>query len=152
MSNQPATAKRPDPFALKRPCGNCPFRTDRAPFLDRERAQDSADSLVADGSFPWHKTVDYSSEDGTGEITPESKHCAGALIVLEHEENPNQMMRIAERTGFYDRTKLVMDSPVPESMDEWVELHAGRWCRIAGYSQTCRTGRDGEPMRLEAGT
>lgn len=126
MSNQPATAKRPDPFALKRPCGNCAFRTDRVPFLDRERAQDISDSLAADASFHCHKTVDYSSEDGEGEITQESKHCAGVLIVLERMDRPNQMMRIAERIGFYDRTALVMDSPVPESLDEWVELHAGR--------------------------
>lgn len=125
MSTQPATAKRPDPFALKRPCGNCPFRTDRVPFLDRERAQDIADSLAADASFHCHKTVDYDSEDGTGEITQESKHCAGALIVMEHENRPNQMMRIAERIGFYDRTALVMDSPVPKSLDAWVDLHAG---------------------------
>ena len=77
MSNQPATAKRPDPFALKRPCGNCPFRTDRVPFLDRERAQDIADSLAADASFPSAMTVDYGSEDGEGEITPDSQYCAG---------------------------------------------------------------------------
>lgn len=42
---------------------------------------DIADSLAADASFHCHKTVDYSSEDRTGEITPDSKHCAGALIV-----------------------------------------------------------------------
>lgn len=94
MSIQPS-ARSPDPFALKRPCGNCPFRTDPVPFLDQERAKDIADSLAADASFHCHKTVDYGSEDGTWEITPESKHCAGALIVLEHKENPNQMMRIA---------------------------------------------------------
>jgi hypothetical protein len=49
-------------------------------------------------------------------------HCAGAMIVLEHEDRPNQIMRIAERLGFYDRTALVMDSPVPETPDEWVDL------------------------------
>jgi hypothetical protein len=33
------------PFALKRPCGNCPFRGNRTPFLDRDRAQDITYSL-----------------------------------------------------------------------------------------------------------
>jgi hypothetical protein len=40
------------------------------------------------------------------------------MIVLEHEERPNQIMRIAQRRGFGDHTALKMDSPVPESMTE----------------------------------
>jgi hypothetical protein len=119
MTTEPAFR----PFALKRPCGNCPFRSDRAPFLDRDRAQEIADSLEADASFHCHKTLDYDSEDGTGEVNDGSRHCAGALIVLEREEKPNQMMRIGERLGFYDRTALVMDSPVFPSLAEWVAAH-----------------------------
>lgn len=111
------------PFALNRPCGNCPFRTDRVPFLDRARAQDIADSLAADASFHCHKTLEYESEDGAGETTEASKHCAGALIILELEDQPNQMMRIGERLGFYDRSGLHMDSPVFPSLAEWVAAH-----------------------------
>jgi hypothetical protein len=125
MSTESPTVQRPNPFALKRPCGDCPFRTDRAPFLSEDRAQDIADALHSDASFHCHKTLELDAEEGDLEVTAASKHCAGAMIVLEHEGNPNQMMRIAERIGFYDRTALVMDSPVPESLDEWVELHAG---------------------------
>lgn len=84
-----------------------------------------ADHLLSAHSFDCHKTLDYSSEDGSGETTDKSMHCAGAMIVLEHEERPNQIMRIAERLGFYDHTKLNMDSPVPQSMDEWVARHDG---------------------------
>jgi hypothetical protein len=113
-----------DPFALKRPCGNCPFRTDRASFLSEARAQEIADALHADASFHCHKTLELDAEEGDVEITAASKHCAGAMIVLEREDRPNQMMRIAERLGLYDRTALVMDSPVPESLDEWVGLHS----------------------------
>lgn len=41
-------------------------------------------------------------------------HCAGAMIVLEHEERPNQIMRIAERLGFYDQASAVIaHEPVP---------------------------------------
>lgn len=108
------------PFALKRPCGDCPFRSDRPAFLDRDRAQEIADSLEADASFHCHKTLDYDTEDGSGEVTDSSKHCAGALIILEREESPNQMMRIGERLGMYDRDLLDMDAPVHESLSAWV--------------------------------
>jgi hypothetical protein len=120
MATSPVTA-----FNLKQPCGACPFRTDQHAFLDPERAREIADHLLAGDSFHCHKTLDYSSEDGSGETTSKSMHCAGAMIVLEHEERPNQIMRIAERLGFYDHTKLNMDSPVPHSMDEWVARHEG---------------------------
>jgi pSer/pThr/pTyr-binding forkhead associated (FHA) protein len=40
------------------------------------------------------------------------QHCAGATILLERLNRPNQMMRWMERLGGYDRTKLDMDAPV----------------------------------------
>ena len=89
------------------------------PFLARDRAQEIADALHADASFHGHRTLDYNNED----VTNTFKHCAPALIVLEREERPNQMMRIGERLGFYDRTALVMDSPVPDTLDDLVAAH-----------------------------
>ena len=48
-------------FNLKRPCANCPFRTDIRPFLRRDQAQQIADSLLdQQQTFACHKTVDYS--------------------------------------------------------------------------------------------
>lgn len=114
------------PFALKRPCGDCPFRADRPPFLDRDRARDTADALRADASFHCHKTVSYKGEEGAGEITADSKRCAGALITMEREGFANQMMRTGERLGFYDPTALVMDSPVHDTLDDWVATHDPR--------------------------
>lgn len=111
------------PFSLKRPCGNCPFRNDRPAYLDRGRAQEIADSLAADESFHCHKTLDYATEDGTPDVTKNSKHCAGALILMEREGKPNQMMRIGERLGMYDRDLLDMDAPVHASLEEWVDAH-----------------------------
>lgn len=111
------------PFALKRPCGNCPFRSDQAPFLDRERAKDIADALLADASFHCHKTVSYDAEDGSGEVTADSKHCAGALITMEREGFANQMMRIGERLGIYDPAALATDAPVHNSLADWVASH-----------------------------
>ncbi|MET4144300.1 hypothetical protein [Arthrobacter sp. UYCo732] len=119
MSNNPA----PAPFALKRPCGNCPFRNDRQPFLSRDRAQDIADSLEADASFHCHQTLSYESEDGSAELTATSKHCAGAMITMEREGKANQMMRIGGRMGLYNRDELDMDASVFPTLADWVEAH-----------------------------
>jgi hypothetical protein len=57
-----------------------------------------------------------SEETGNFEQKPKDKspHCAGALIFLEKLDSPHQMMRICERIGYYDRTKLDMTAPVVE--------------------------------------
>lgn len=108
-------------FNLKRPCTNCPFRTDIRPFLNPSRAAEICNAmLVADESFWCHKTIDYGGES-EGETTKKTQHCAGALILLEKLDRPNQLMRIAERLGMYDRTQLDMAAPVFESPDEFVE-------------------------------
>lgn len=67
--------------------------------------------------FSCHKLNSWHDED---EVT-EEQHCAGAMIVLEKMERPNQMMRIAERLGLYDRSKLKMDAPVFEDMEQFIE-------------------------------
>lgn len=111
-------------FDLKRPCANCPFRTDKPFYLRRERRQQIADALAADKSFYCHQTVHYDEEDWEGgEYTRrnDEQHCAGATIVLEKEENPNQIMRWMERLGHYDHTKLQMDAPVFDSLEQFVE-------------------------------
>lgn len=50
------------------------------------------------------------------------QHCAGALIFLEAQERPNQMMRIAERIGCYDPSQLDINFPVVRSTEEFVEM------------------------------
>lgn len=107
-------------YELTKPCAHCPFRTDIRPFLRGERAEGIVDALVR-GDFPCHKTTVYSEETEDLEATAESQHCAGALIMLEHAELPSQMMRICERLGFYDRTKLDMDAPVFTDPEEWIQ-------------------------------
>ena len=69
--------------------------------------------MHASGEFACHKTCELTEEDG-GEFTPRkgSVHCAGALIYLEKRDRPHQMMRICERLGMYDRTKLDMEAEV----------------------------------------
>lgn len=74
------------------------------------------------GTFACHKTTKPSEYDDHEMVTTDkSEHCAGVLILLEKIEQPNQMMRIAERLGMYDRTKLEMDSPVFDDPDDFIE-------------------------------
>jgi hypothetical protein len=81
-------------FNLTAPCGNCPFRNDgKAIPLRPGRVVGIKRDLLRDNTmFRCHKAM--------------TEHCAGALIWLELMERPSQMMRISERLGLYDRTKL----------------------------------------------
>ncbi len=106
------------------PCDSCPFRYDVPGFLMPGRVDELEQSLVRSG-FPCHKTVDHDEETGEGIERKDSIHCAGALILLEKLEQPSQMMRICERLGMYDRSKLKMDAPVFEDFSEMADHHDG---------------------------
>ena len=73
---------------------------------------------MAKGEFACHKTCDQDEETGDYVPNKDSHHCVGALIFLEKQNAPHQMMRICERLGLYDRTKLDMDAPVFGSLAE----------------------------------
>lgn len=92
-------------YSMTEPCDACPF-VKGSGFTWR--------SLVAhaSGEFACHKTCRLDEETSTFEPKERSLHCAGALIFLEKQKKPHQMMRIAERLGMYDHTKLNMDAPV----------------------------------------
>lgn len=69
----------------------------------------------AAAAFPCHKSAKpVEDEDGFAEYhaTEDSIHCAGALIFNEKRETPHQMMRICERIGLYDMTKLNMEAKI----------------------------------------
>ena len=102
-------------FSMTKPCHNCPFREDVTFYLDPRRARDILHAILEeDQTFTCHNTLDCTQEDGEGDAlaTGHEQHCAGALILAERLERPNQMMRIAERLGLYHRHKLDMDAPV----------------------------------------
>lgn len=111
-------------FELRTPCKDCPFRTDVTPYLTRARVREITDAITeGQATFSCHKLNDLVEDEETGEEDvvegERAQHCAGAMIMLERLGRPNQMMRIAERVGLYDRSKLRMDSPVyatPEAM------------------------------------
>lgn len=103
------------------PCDNCPFRSDRPFHLGRGRVREIRAGLVR-GDFPCHKTTVATADGDEMRATEKSLHCAGALILLEKLEEPSQMMRICERIGLYDRTKLDMTAPV---YDSWRAMEYG---------------------------
>lgn len=110
-------------FNLTKPCKHCPFRNDIRPFLSTRRVREIIASLIGrQESFPCHKTVDYSHDDD-GRVTSKSEHCAGAMILLEKLGKPNQMMRICERLGLYDRRKLDMNAPVYRDPRQMIAMH-----------------------------
>jgi hypothetical protein len=87
------------------PCSDCPFLTGTEHAYTDERLAE-----FASGVFPCHKTAKI--ENNEFQATKESQHCAGALIYNEKREQSNQMMRIAERLGLYDHSKLNMEASV----------------------------------------
>ena len=103
-------------FNLKKPCKDCPFKTDTLEgWLGEERAEEISNDLIYNqGTFACHKTLQAAKQE----------HCAGALILLEKLDRPNQMMRIAERLGYYDRSKLDMFANVFDDQDDFIERHA----------------------------
>lgn len=96
-------------FDLKQPCKDCPFVPGSSTnlSLDEGRLTGIVQDIRKDMTFTCHKTLDLPSQT--------QQHCGGALIFLEKEDNPNQMMRIAERIGLYDRRKLKMDVSLIEN-------------------------------------
>lgn len=113
-------------FTLTKPCKDCPFRTDNGFILNTSRVRDICTAItVQQHSFTCHKTIEH-DEDGEPIRGGDEIHCAGALIMLERMNQPNQMMRIAERCGFYDRTKLDMKAPVFKHTAHMIREYIGR--------------------------
>lgn len=104
------------------PCGKCPFRTDVPAYIRLERGREIKRALDGGGMFPCHATVDYNHDSG-GRVTAESRFCAGALVLMEHEGGcyQNQMVRICHRLGDLDLEHLDLEAPVPHSWRDWFE-------------------------------
>lgn len=74
---------------MKKPCAQCPFRSDVKPFLTTPRAEELAYAAQNPyQSFPCHKTTE-SVEDDYGDDervrTENSKECAGFLTLMSCE-------------------------------------------------------------------
>lgn len=95
-------------YSMTKPCDACPFL---------KGSGFTYGNLLRHASweFACHKTCKLDDESEVYEPQKKSLHCAGALIFLEAQGKPHQMMRIVERLGMYDASKLEMDSPVVKS-------------------------------------
>jgi hypothetical protein len=93
-------------------------------YLRRGRAIEIAHSLADGAGFSCHETTVDGDEDGTLVAGPDSQFCAGALILMEKSEEPNQAMRMAERLGLYDPARMDMSAPVSRSFAEFVDHHS----------------------------
>lgn len=99
-------------YTMTNPCDACPFLN--TPNMKRGFSLRRLKEF-AEGEFPCHQTASsVEGEDGFSEYRASGKsvHCAGALIFNEKRGYANQMMRICERLGMYDASKLNMDAPV----------------------------------------
>jgi len=114
-----ASGSEREPYGLTSPCADCPFRRDVTPYIRARRVLEIEEALER-AEFPCHKTTDLEDEDPESEHIPgpDEMHCAGALILLEKLKRPSQMMRISERVGLYDSSKLNMAAPVYASFRE----------------------------------
>ena len=121
VSTEDSNEKRKDTvnYDLRKPCSNCSFLRKGGIRLHPARVDEIAGMMIAGGrgEFPCHKTTKDNDEGDLCE-TPKSKHCAGALIFAEKHDRPTQMMRICERFGDYDRTKLEGFELVFDSIEE----------------------------------
>jgi len=105
-------------YDLTTPCESCPFRKDVHMHLRPERVVEIVTGLFSDITFACHKT---STQIGRTSRHRDAKHCVGALIFLENHGHAHQMMRISERLGLYDHTKLDRSTPVYESMRDMID-------------------------------
>ena len=117
-------------FDLTRPCGNCPFRSDKPFYLlpDRVR-QILGDTREGNRrwwpaeSFPCHRTIIY-GEDENGDtettIPPTAQQCAGVMAILHRENRPNDAMQIAERLGMWNPAALDSTAPFYASTEDAV--------------------------------
>jgi hypothetical protein len=108
---------------MKQPCKHCPFLSDIPGYLHPGRAEDIAHSLLHDGFFPCHKTVDYS--DSEGKVTADSKACMGAVLFLENIAaggcRSNVMFRLAMMRGDFGKEDLRQSDDVYRSVSDFVD-------------------------------
>lgn len=99
-------------YTMTSPCDGCPFLIGSG-FTWKSLTKH------ASGEFACHKACDLTEDDVYQARDQNTPHCAGALIFLEKQEKPHQMMRICERLGFYDRTKLNMEANVGRKTSDY---------------------------------
>lgn len=96
-------------FNLKKPCSNCPFRSDKNFPLRKERVIEIVDGIEDGRTFTCHKTLDCE----------EQSHCAGAIQYLDQKDLFTRPLSMARTLGLWDgkTTRLV---PVYKSKEQMI--------------------------------
>jgi len=104
---------------LKRPCSECPFRSDRQPYFEPHEAEQVRSNLEDNGDFTCHKTL--------GNGPAHSSFCAGAAgtLVNDGKHRSNIVLMIIARTQKAGETWPVSidRSNLYPSLDAWVDAH-----------------------------
>ncbi len=110
-------------FNLKRPCKDCPFLKSNG-YLRRTRAIEIAEVLRNDASFSCHKTVDY-SVDSEHRSCEHDSFCAGALVVMDNEDNlfMNVLPRLGALLDDFRPEELRGHDDAFESLEAFIEGH-----------------------------
>lgn len=104
-----------NPYALNKPCANCPFLKEGAIELAPGRVEGILQELITGESsgFTCHKTV-YAKTGGHWEDTDDGERyvrsgreceCVGALVALEKAGYQTQLMQVMQRLGWYEPEK-----------------------------------------------
>lgn len=109
-------------FALKRPCGDCPFRVGNPLGLGHDRALEIEASLT-ERPFFCHKTT---TAKRVSTLHPDARYCAGAMLysLKRGQWGPHMLLGVAARVfdpGQLDTTAQVFDTP------ESLAAHHARW-------------------------
>ena len=108
---------------MKAACDDCPFRSDRRPYIPAQRAMEIVDGLDHGGFFECHKTCIVDPLGETLASGPNLQHCAGAMAFLENQGEPNHHMLTAEESGKYD-PKKIKRSNIFKNVLEMLRAHA----------------------------
>ncbi len=109
-------------YSIKTPCAHCPFRSDVKPFLHPERVTEIYQGI------PCHQTTQVEDDEDNNPILDGSeKTCAGFLIIREKNDDPSQLMKIAERLGQYNAGELDMEALIYSNLDEMQKAYEAIW-------------------------
>lgn len=108
-------------FNLMSPCSNCPFKIGIGSkfCLNPRRLKE----IKTASAFQCHKTVDYNEDEPSSGNKP--NQCAGLMAVLNRENEPNQIMQVAERMGVLDTNKLDPNNNAYKSWEDVIMAHKG---------------------------
>lgn len=112
---------------MKQPCNNCPFLVENGITLTTSRIEEIVNTLMHDGSFNCHKTVDYSGDEPR--VTKDSKLCFGSVLFLENIAQggcrSNVIYRLGLKIGHFAIDDLRKDESVFQSLEDILDAGIG---------------------------